>query len=277
MAELIEPLCVSALNTPPAEASGQVFLRVMRDALFGAANGSNLLLPRTDLSALFPDAAARWLARGAADLRLGVRVRQLDHDGRRWHVDGEPFDQVILATGAHDAIHVLRASQAHGDGQTMTAVQRWIDTTSQLHHTAIGTVYAWAEGAALARPMLALRSASGAGPVMPAQFVFDRGQLGGPAGLLAFVVSASSSDRDSVQAQVMAQAQAQLGLQLQPLTTVIEKRATLACTPGLVRPPPVIAPGLLACGDYIDGPYPSTLEGAVRSAIAVIRSPASVS
>jgi predicted NAD/FAD-dependent oxidoreductase len=26
-----------------------------------------------------------------------------------------------------------------------------------------------------------------------------------------------------------------------------------------------VAPGLLACGDYIAGPYPATLEGAVRS------------
>ena len=30
-----------------------------------------------------------------------------------------------------------------------------------------------------------------------------------------------------------------------------------------------IAPGLLACGDYVDGPYPATLEGAVRSAQAL--------
>jgi hypothetical protein len=36
----------------------------------------------------------------------------------------------------------------------------------------------------------------------------------------------------------------------------------------LVRPPMQVAPGLLACGDYIDGPYPATLEGAVRSAIS---------
>ena len=29
-----------------------------------------------------------------------------------------------------------------------------------------------------------------------------------------------------------------------------------------------IAPGLLACGDFIEGPYPATLEGAVRSGVA---------
>ena len=37
------------------------------------------------------------------------------------------------------------------------------------------------------------------------------------------------------------------------------------CTPGLHRPRPVIAERLLAAGDHVDGPYPATLEGAVRS------------
>jgi hypothetical protein len=48
---------------------------------------------------------------------------------------------------------------------------------------------------------------------------------------------------------------------------VVDRRATFACVPGLRRPPPRIAAGLLACGDYVEGPYPATLEGAVRSAL----------
>ncbi|HYN63598.1 MAG TPA: FAD-dependent oxidoreductase, partial [Candidatus Limnocylindrales bacterium] len=118
---------------------------------------------------------------------------------------------------------------------------------------------------ALAAPMLALRS----GPGAPAQFVFDRGQLGGPAGLLAFVVSATHVPRAQLQRDVLRQAADQLGLRtLQPLQTIVEKRATFACTPGLQRPPMHVAPGLAACGDYVEGPYPSTLEGAVRSGMA---------
>ncbi|MNY83055.1 Flavin containing amine oxidoreductase [compost metagenome] len=58
---------------------------------------------------------------------------------------------------------------------------------------------------------------------------------------------------------------------MQALTTVIDKRATFACTPGLQRPGQMIAPGLLACGDYVAGPYPATLEGAVRSGMAAAR------
>jgi len=32
-----------------------------------------------------------------------------------------------------------------------------------------------------------------------------------------------------------------------------------------------IAPGLLACGDYVAGPYPATLEGAVLQGSAAAR------
>ncbi|MEO7129605.1 MAG: desaturase, partial [Rhodoferax sp.] len=117
-------------------------------------------------------------------------------------------------------------------------------------------------------PMLALRRSSDPARTAPAQFVFDRGQLGGPANLLAFVISTSNGSRADLQAQVIAQARSELGLQVQPIQTIVEKRATFACTPGLVRPPARIAPGLLACGDYIDGPYPATLEGATRSGVA---------
>lgn len=141
----------------------------------------------------------------------------------------------------------------------------WATTAHALQFEAIATVYAHADDARLRQPMLALRSDA----AHPAQFVFDRGQLGGPQGLLAFVVSASEGDRGTLQTRVLAQAQAQLGLALTPLQTVVEKRATFACTPGLVRPTPAIAPGLWACGDYVDGPYPATLEGAVRSGVAV--------
>jgi hypothetical protein len=34
----------------------------------------------------------------------------------------------------------------------------------------------------------------------------------------------------------------------------------------LLRAPARIAPTLIAAGDYVQGPYPATLEGAVRSA-----------
>jgi squalene-associated FAD-dependent desaturase len=266
---LIEPLCVSALNTPPDRSSGQVFLRVLKDSLLGGRGSSNLLIPRTDLSTLLPDAAAQWLAQRGASLRPGCRVETVQHQGR-WQINGEAFDAVLWATAPSVASQLL--GRAGGSAAVVADLQAWAALAAGLQHEAIATVYLQAGNVRLARPMLALRSST----AHPAQFVFDRGQLGGPAGLLAFVVSASSDTREALQAKVLQQAHRQLGPLLQgqtllPVQTVVEKRATFACTPGLLRPPQRIVPGLLACGDYVEGPYPATLEGAVRSGIAAAR------
>ena len=78
-------------------------------------------------------------------------------------------------------------------------------------------------------------------------------------------------ERDEVTEQVHAQICQQLGLvNVEVVQTVVEKRATLACTTKLERPEPFVANGLWACGDYICGPYPSTLEGTIRSAQQVV-------
>ena len=271
MAELVEPLCVSALNVPTHKASAQVFLRVMHDALFGTSGGSNLLLPRVDLSALFPDAAAHWLVRLGARLQLGTRVQQLLADGAYWRIDGEAYDIVVLATPASEAVRITTAGLPTAPPAVAGSIAHWASIAGALRHTAITTVYAWSKGASLPHPMLALRSSAEPAHNAPAQFVFDRGQLGGPNGLLAFVVSASVGQRDALQAQVLAQAKGQLGRTMQAVQTVVEKRAAFACTPGVQRPTMQIAPGLIACADYVDGPYPSTLEGAVRAGSAVIQ------
>ena len=258
LAEFIDPLCVSALNTPAHEASGQVFLRVLQDSLFSGRGGSNLLLPRTDLGALFPQAAAQWLARQGGPVITGQRVQQIAPlaDGR-WQIDSatEPFHHVTLACPPWEASRLVAA-----------VAPQWSQMANALRFTAITTVYAHASGARLPQPMLALRSTA----EHPAQFVFDRGQLDGTHGLLAFVVSASDGDRARTERQVLRQAATQLALPpLQAVQTVVEKRATFACTPGLQRPAQQVLPGLTACGDYVDGPYPATLEGAVLSGTAV--------
>lgn len=271
MAELIEPLCVSALNTPAQRASAQVFLRVMQDSLFGVPGGSNLLLPRVDLAELFPNAAARWLTKQGGQLRLGARVDSVVQQGSQWQVQGEVFDAVIFATSASASVRALEKTTQEASDSIANKIHEWTRITRALQFEAISTVYAWGPGATLPHPMLTLRSNANAASPAPAQFVFDRGQLGGPHGLLAFVVSASTGEREALQAQVLMQAQQQLGLRLQAVQTIVEKRATFACTPGLQRPAQHIAPGLIACGDYVVGPYPATLEGAVHSAMAAVK------
>jgi squalene-associated FAD-dependent desaturase len=271
MTELIEPLCLSALNTAVERASAQVFLRVLQDALLGETGGSNLLLPRVGLSELFPETAARWLSMHGAELQLGQRIDLVSFEGRQWEVANRRFDAVLLATSASESVRLLERSAPGVPAGVATSIAEWTQVCQDLSFEAISTVYAWGADAVLARPMLALRSSAADSEPAPAQFVFDRGQLGGPRGLLAFVVSASAQEREVLQAQVLQQAQTQLGLKLQAVQTITERRATFACTPALLRPAQRIANGLLACGDYVAGPYPATLEGAMRSAVGAAR------
>ena len=280
MAEFIDPLCVSALNTPAREASGQLFLRVLQDSLFSGRGGSNLLLPRADLGALFPEPAARWLGHHGGTIVTGQRVQRLQpQPGGRWQVvcassntsaannSPDVFDHITLACPSWEASRLV-AGVASIAG--LASASPWSTQAGALRFEAITTVYASAPGVRLPLPMLALRNTA----EHPAQFVFDRGQLDGTHGLLAFVVSASDGDRLQIEQQVLQQAATQLGIStLQPVQTVVEKRATFACTPGLQRPGMQVLPGLTACGDYVDGPYPATLEGAVLSGTAVATLP----
>ncbi len=259
-AELIEPLCVAALNTPAPQASASVFLRVLRDALFAGPGSADLLLPRVDLGALFPDVAAAWLADAGAQLRLRHRVGQLEADGRGWRVDDEGFDGVVLAASAVEAARLVEP-----------LAPAWAGAARSLRHEPITTVTVRSAGTRLPQPMLALRPS----PTAPAQFVFDLGPLRGIEGALAFVISGASTWVErGMQATVqatLAQARVALGTHLKGpllvLGTLTEKRATFLCTPGLTRPSRQIAKGLLAAGDHVAGPYPATLEGAVRSGV----------
>ena len=262
-AEFIEPLCVAALNTPAAQASGAVFLRVLQEALAGSAGGADLLLPRVPLGQVLPAPAVAWLARAGASIRLGHRVECIARADDAWQVDEERFDGVVVAASAVEA---ARLAAPHAPA--------WAAQASALRYEPIATVYA-RSGAVLPEPLVALHPDA----ARPAQFVFDLGQLGREPGLLAFVISGASAwvarGIPAIEAATLAQGQEQLAgafrERLQLVGTVIEKRATFACVPNLARPAMAIAPALVACGDYVAGPFPATLEGAVRSGVAAAR------
>jgi hydroxysqualene dehydroxylase len=261
---LIEPLCVAALNTPSSQASAQVFLRVLRDALFSGPGAADLLLPRVPLSALLPTPAARWLEQRGTVLRWTTRVGRIEPTAdARWCVDSEPFDAVLLACSAQEAARLAQPVAAD-----------WAHTAAALDYEPIVTVYLQSPDAQLPSPMVALP----AGPEAPAQFVFDLGALdpsGARNGLFAFVISGAKA---WVEAGLDATAQVTLrqaksafgGMTWQTRRTIAERRATFLCTPGLARPATHVATALAAAGDYIDSPYPSTLEGAVRSALKAL-------
>ena len=263
--DLIEPLCVSALNTPAPQASARVFLRVLHDAMFTGPGSADLLLPRQPLGDLLPEPARHWLTQRGARVLTSRRVMNLEADGALWQVDGEPFDGVVLACTASEAGRLARAH-----------APLWGRCAAALWYEPIVTVYAMSAGTRLPQPMTVLRADA---PHGPAQFVFDHGWLSGRDGLLSFVISAAEpwveAGIEATAQAVLAQAQAQLAGHLrgalQTLRVFNEKRATFRCNPRLQRPPPRITTGLMAAGDYVEGPYPATLEGAVRSGLHAAR------
>jgi hypothetical protein len=267
---MIDPLCVAALNTPASDASAAVFLRVLRDALFSAPGSADLLLPRVPLGDLVPEPARRWLQARGVELRLRQRVNTLERSGDDgWLIDAAPFDAVVLAGSAGE---MARLAAPHAPG--------WAACAEAMPYEPIVTVYLHAPGARLPGPMTALVE----GPRAPAQFAFDHGALGGQAGLFAFVISGARAwverGLDATGEAVLAQARAALPPDTWPqpprlVRVLAEKRATFRCVPGLQRPGAQVAPGLVAAGDHVDGPYPATLEGAVRSgeqAVALLHS-----
>lgn len=275
------PLCLAALNTPPERASARVFINVLRDSL-GAKRrrASDMLIPKTDLSSLFPDAAARYLAQHGGLVKTGSKVTALQAlpDGR-WQVDDEAgFDAVIVATSSVQAASLLQ-------GLSDTRLEQAISQMQALNPEAISTCYLQYDASLrLDLPFHALVDA----PERQhwGQFVFDRGQLNSKQqGLLAVVISASGYAAEQGHGPLAHAIAAQLAQVLRrpelarPLWTqlITEKRATFACAPDLLRPGNISGvPGLLLAGDYTAGDdrtqdYPATIEAAVRSGVAAAR------
>ena len=259
--ELLDPLCVAALNTPASQASAMVFLRVLKDALFSGPGSADLLLPRQRLSALWPQPAANWLAAAGATVHLSTRADSLKRVNDTWQVNGNAADAVVLACTANEAARLTAAD-----------APAWSRQAGALHYEPIVTIYLSSPGGRLPQPMMALHSDAS----RPAQFAFDLGAISGLDGVIALVVSGAAAwvaqGTEAVAQAALEQARQAFGSglpsPLSVLRTTTEKRATFLCTPQLQRPASRVLPALFAAGDYVDGPYPATLEGAVRSGIA---------
>jgi squalene-associated FAD-dependent desaturase len=275
------PLCLAALNTPPERASAQIFLNVLRDSLGARRRASDMLLPRVDLSALFPDAASAYVEAHGGTVRTGAKVQALRSiEGRLWQLDisgaavggtwSTYFSGVVVATGASQAatlLHDISEADTTAVCAQLTAFTPEAITTCYLQYDA---------ATRLDLPFYALLDDPHNHQY--GQFVFDRGQLdAAQAGLLAVVISVSGPAADQPQ-ELLAEALAvQLAVVFQrpelgrPIwfKVITEKRATYACAPGLVRPSNASGlPGLAIAGDYTAGDYPATLESAVRSGVA---------
>jgi squalene-associated FAD-dependent desaturase len=240
---LWQPLCVSALNTLPEAASANVFLAVLRDTLAGDDEASDLILPRVDLSRLFPEPAAAWLRGKGAEVRCETTVRDLT-------TLRSEYDAIILAVGPHQLKTLLPDFAAVFEYQPITTCYLQYDPRTRLPF-----------------PMLGLADGL-------VQWVFDRGALTGEKGLFAAVISAQGDHQQMTQEELAATCHREIAAALPELLApqwsrvISEKRATIAVSPGIRRSGIESGiPGVYLAGDYTDAEYPPTLEAAARSGV----------
>lgn len=271
------PLCLAALNTPPEEASAQVFLQVLKDSLGAQRASSDMLLPRVDLSALFPMPAIDYIVARGGSVNFGKRISALRRDSYGWSLQSGAnasaesthiVDQVIIATDLHNARALLKPLTGN-------------IVMPEATHQAITTCYLQYEASCR---LDAVFYALADNPLLGhwGQFVFDRGQLTvAQQGLFAVVISAAQQAILLDHTDLIAAVTAQLALVFSrpdfahPLWSKVisEKRATFSCVPGMPRAGNDIGLGdVVLAGDYTASSYPATLEAAVRSGVTAARS-----
>jgi squalene-associated FAD-dependent desaturase len=261
--KLWEPLCIAALNTPAHKASAQVLLNVLRDALNRSRADSDMLLPRLDFTALFPQRAATYVERlgGKVFTACGVQAIVPGPDGIKLVAADNTysFDRLICAAPPVVAARLLRP---------IAGLEHNVAQIEALQHQPIYTVYLqYPAHIALPHPMIGLHQRF-------SQWLFDKGRIAGQHGLLAAVISAEGIHQElsheNLAQKVVTELRDEFGIAAKPawFKVIAEKRATFCCAPDLQRPSQRTAlPGLLLAGDYTAGDYPATLEGAVQSGV----------
>jgi len=251
---------------------------LLRAAFAGGGVASDFLVPATDLSALFPEAAARYAIDrgGQVHTCASAQIVATGRDGVTLAVGG-------VATAARAAIvavgpHQLRQAFAAEALSRHPPLPAALDALETLAYEPIVTIWlGYAAAIRLPAPIARLDDA-------PGQWVIDRPDIlarARPADrpriaqVLAVIISTEGAHMALAHDVLARAADAQLR-RLRPALppclwsqVIAEKRATYACTPQRARPSPAaIAPGVYLAGDYVDADYPATLEAAVRSGIA---------
>ena len=299
-----EPLCLATLNTPLAQASMALFARVLNDGLAAGADASDLLIPRVNLSALWPEHVQEHLPihTGASVTSLirvagGYRLQTHAHARTEALEEYGVFDTVILATPPYTCQKLLaKLDDTHPAAATRRAgipdPEPLLQQLAAFRHHAIMTVTCQlAHALPVAGDLYMLRENREHGDY--GQWLFNRSrfmhaaghtaqsqaqaqaQAGSDPGREEISIVISHADhlahlsRERIAQAVVDQLRRQLpaGTELPGVLgteVIVEKRATFAATPGLIRPGAQTPwDGVFLAGDWIDTGYPGVLEGAV--------------
>ena len=244
--DLLEPLCLGAMNEAIATASAASFSAVLGES-FADSQSARLGWFNAPLSqALIAPLAERAVSLGVR-IHKGQRIRQLELQERSISLDSQQFDSAILALPAYAAARLL-GHDADCETGMITNVHFWFDRNIRLPAPLVG------------------------GIGTRGHWFFDvSAQMHQPSGLrhIGIVISADDGETqpDNLQQALLNELQSICGdsQSLVPLHTRIvrEKRATV-----LVRSEdswPNMPPLLIdACEHPFPGQLPATIETAIR-------------
>jgi len=253
---LLEPLAVSALNTPPREARAALMAAVMRETLMRGGSACVPLFPRQSLAETLVEPALRWLQGRGATIYLGRRVTDLSIVDDRIASFGTTPSRVTL--GPHDAVILAAPPWVAADFLPGLVAPDNFQAIMNLH--------------------FGIEPASMPPEIARAGFV---GLVGGTSEWvflkhrhLSVTISAANRFLDTppeeLAATVWPEVCSALGIlnDMPRLRVIKEKRATFAATPSQDSRRPSASTrfcNLFLAGDWTNTGLPATIEGAIRS------------
>jgi hydroxysqualene dehydroxylase len=265
---LLKPLCLAALTTYPDQASARTFQTVLQQTFNGRNTNTDLLISRTTLGKIFPDAAKRYIESHGGQVLVGHKIDNIDLANKIIRANNQNlhYQQLVIATPPTITQQLLKP---HAAFDTITS------KLAALQYAPVCTIYLqYPPHIKLPLPMLGcLHSTS--------EWLFDRVYCNQP-GLIAVIISADghhmSLSNDDLVNNVKSELAQLFPNWPEPVNTRVirEKRAGFSCRVDVDSIRPSIRTDvdhIKLCGDYVyiennllPG-LPATLEGAVRSGV----------
>jgi squalene-associated FAD-dependent desaturase len=254
---LLEPLAVSALNTPTAQGSARLFAAVIAGSLARGGAHCIPLYPRDGLSESFVDPALARLASLGATVRTGTRIAAIGAEhGRAVSLTGpdgtiplQTGDSVVLATPGPVAAALLPGTTAPDSFEAIINMHFLADADPG-EAGFVGLIGGLAE------------------------WVFVK------PGVVSVTISAANrlltEPSEKLVPALWREVCAVTGLtaQMPRWRLIREKRATFAATFAQQQRRPVattLLQNLVLAGDWTDTGLPATIEGAIRSGFAAVQ------
>lgn len=266
---LWELIGIATLNARADDASLAVAATVFQLGLLERSDAADIGWSLVPLQQLHGDAAARALTSAGAAVRLRARVRALEQSVGGWTIEGERYDDVVLAVPPADAAVLLP------DG----AVDLPAGWAEALGSSPIVNAHVVFDRRVLDAPFVA-------GVDSPLQWVFDRTvQSGGAEDGQYIAVSLSAADelidtpvadlRDVLVPALRQLLPAAADAHVKEFFVTRERNATFRPAPGTGRLRPAATTnraGLHLAGAWTATGWPATMEGAVGSGEAAAAS-----